>query len=170
MQNEGQEMLLEIAGPGIVFFSPILMSHVTPGTDYLSAHYEKPEDVEEHIQAGTLVGFCTGSSGRFLIRFHDGYPPNEYVASSDYKLRLGVRCPDGAICFKDLFELSEWSPDCPPGQRIAVDPGIYHVTLCSDMPASGILGDEQRIDVYLMPLDHYPALARTGVPSLCIDE
>ena len=42
-----------------------------------------------------------------------------------------------------------------------------HVTLCSDSPASGVLGDKQEIFVYLQKLPELPKLAKHGIPSLC---
>jgi hypothetical protein len=61
----------------------------------------------------------------------------------------------------------DWAAEFPPEQSIQLGPGIYHVTLMSDLPTSGVLGDDQEIDVYFQALDEFPALAREGIPTLC---
>ncbi len=61
----------------------------------------------------------------------------------------------------------EWAPECPASQTFALADGYYRVTLCSDVPASGILGDEQAIDVYFERWEEMPAVAAEGIPTLC---
>lgn len=160
------EIIIDIVGLGIIVYSPSSAVHIGEGEDYLAAHYWAPADVQEHIQAGTIVAFATSSSGTFLLRFHEGYPSAERLGSADFKLRLGLRS-DGVVVFRDLYELMDWAAEYPPEQSIPLEPGIYHVTLVSDMPTSGVLGDDQVIDMYFQPLDEFPALAREGIPTLC---
>ena len=62
----------------------------------------------------------------------------------------------------------DWVPQCPPEHVLELDDGIYHVTLCSDVPESGVIGDNQHIDVYLHPLNKFPRLATEGIPTLCM--
>lgn len=167
MDIEGRTIKLQIAGLGIVFYSPASAAHITEGENYFAAHYKTDEQVQPHIQEGSLVGFATGSPGDYELRFHEGYPTEKFVRESTFKLRLGLRCSDGVVCFRDLYDLFEWSAECPPAQMLTLPDGIYHVTLCSNVPRSGIIGDNQEIHVYLQLLDRFPALAREGVPTLC---
>jgi hypothetical protein len=164
----GGPISLEIAGLGIVFYSPTVMSGVPEGTDYFSDHFTTEEQVQAHIQQGSMVAFGTGTPGRFILQFDEGYPSEPELAASDFKLRLGIRCTGGVLCFRDLYDLLDWAPACPLQQQLSLPDGIYHVTLCSNTPASGILGDDQTIRVYLNRLRQFPKLARQGIPTLCM--
>jgi hypothetical protein len=62
----------------------------------------------------------------------------------------------------------DWQPECPAEQTIELNDGFYHVTLCSDAPESGILGDNQTIDVFFQKLEAFPTLAKHGIPTLCV--
>ena len=66
----------------------------------------------------------------------------------------------------DLFCLMEWSNDCPEEQILSIDPGYYHITLCTKRPVSGVLGDNQTIYVYLNRMEKMPELNWLGVPQL----
>jgi len=162
-------MLLDVAGLGIIFYSPKVMVDVAEGTDYLEDKYTTEEQVQSHIQRGTLVGFATGSPGLFAFKFHEGYPNDKVLSASRYKLRLGLHCTGGVVYFRDLYDLLDWHHDCPPEQQLQLEDGVYHVTLCSNRPASGILGDNQVIEFYLKKLDQFPALGKQGIPTLCMD-
>lgn len=35
------------------------------------------------------------------------------------------------------------------------------------MPSSGVLGDDQVIEVFLQELEELPPLSRSGIPTLC---
>lgn len=158
---------LDIAGPGIILYSPFAAAHIAEGEDYLSTHYSVEEQVQPHIQQGTLVGFGTSTPGAFTLNFLEGYPDERTLDDAEYKLRLGIHVKDGMICVRDLFDLLEWSAECPPGQTLEMKDGFYHLTLHSDRPASGILGDGQVISVYSKELPALPALNTQGVPTLC---
>ena len=168
MSIDGKEIVLETAGTGIVFHSPKFTEYIQEGEDYLQSSYSTEDQVQSHIQKGTLVGFGTGSPGTFVLRFHSGYPRDDFLVQSDFKLRLGLRCVGGVVCFRDLYELLDWKAACPSQQVLELDDGVYHVTLCSSLPASGVIGDKQVIHCYLQMLDRFPDLAKQGVPTLCM--
>lgn len=168
MATRGKEIVLDISGMGIICYSPSFAEHIEEGSDYLKSNYTTEKQVQSHIQKGTIVGFGTGSPGTFVLRFHSGYPDEGYLHRCEFKLRLGLHCVGGVVCFRDLFDLLQWHANCPPGQVLELEDGFYHVTLCSDLPESGILGDNQEIEVYLQKLDAFPRLATQGVPTLCI--
>jgi hypothetical protein len=165
--NVEREIRLDISGLGILMLSPSAASHISEGEDYLSDHYMTGEQVQKHIQAGTIVGFGTGSSGTFILELAKGYPSEEELAASEFKLRLGIEVKDGRVCFRDLYELLSWTADCPEDRTWSMENGFYHITLCSNTPESGILGDEQRIAIYFNRLPAFPRLANLGVPHLC---
>src|SRR5579863_2089092 len=104
---------LDIAGLGISFYSPSHAAHIAEGSNYLKSDYTAPEHVQRHIQKGTIVGFCTGTPGTFILKFHPGYPDEDYIANCDFKYRLGLHCIGGRVCFRDLYDLMEWDADCP---------------------------------------------------------
>lgn len=160
-------MELEIAGLGIILYSPEHAQHLMAGEDYLASSYSSEEDVQRHIQAGTIVGFATGTPGRFHLSFLSGDPGEELLQNADFKLRLGLHCLGGMVCVRDLYDLMDWEPACPETQVIGLEDGYYRLTLCSDTPPSGVLGDDQNIDIYFERLDGLPDLAEHGIPTLC---
>jgi hypothetical protein len=168
MSVEGKQMTLDISGLGIVFHSPVFAEHIPEGSDYVSSNYTTEQQVQSHIQKGTIVCFGTGTPGTFILTFHSGYPDEAFIQHCEFKLRLGLHCSGGVVCFRDLYELMDWHADCPAHRRLELDDGFYHVTLCSNAPASGVLGDNQEVFVYLQKLPEFPKLAKQGIPSLCM--
>ena len=165
--NDVKTIALEIVGIGIILYSPFAVTHIAEGEDYLSEHYTHEDQIQSHIQRGTIVGFGTCSSGEFVIHVLNGYPEDRVLDSHDFKLRLGIQVNDRTVLIRDLYDLMEWTADCPSEQKFELDDGFYHITLCSSTPVSGILGDQQDILMYFRPLDSMPALATRGVPELC---
>lgn len=162
-----REIVLEIAGIGIILYSPSAAEHIAEGSDYLNDHFSKPEDVARHVMACDLTAFSTGSPGSFRLRFLEG-PPNEVdVQTADFKVRLGLWVRDGMICLRDLYDLLMWSKECPPDQRYPVADGWYRLTVFSSVPSSGVLGDDQLITINLEPVASKPQLHWDGVPQLC---
>lgn len=160
-----EPMRLDITGLGIIIYSPENARHIHVGEDYFSKNYQEERDVQRHIQAGSIVGFCTGP-GSFILQFREGYPKDEDLERCEFTYRLGLRCVGGEVCIRDLYDLMDWDPECPRDQRLELPSGIYHVTLCSSTPESGVLGDDQTIEVYLQPLSEFPNLAKEGIPHL----
>lgn len=164
--DAGQELVLEVAGLGIILYSPAHALHIREGENYLRANYLDGPQVQRHLQAGTIVGFGTDSPGTFVLNLRTGYPDEAARGWANMMLRLGVHVAGGRLCFRDLYDLMEWSAEAPEAQTVELADGYYHVTLCSRVPDSGILGDRQVILVYLQPLDRMPDLAKTGIPTL----
>lgn len=162
-----QTIRLEISGLGILVYSPFAAAHIGEGEDYLSDKYMDEEQVQPHIQQGTLVAFGTSTPGTFIIHVRSGYPSEETLDAADYTLRLGLQVKDRTVCLRDLFDLLDWTAECPLGQTVEMEDGFYHVTLHSNRPPTGILGDEQEIWMYFQQLEEMPALYPHGVPTLC---
>jgi hypothetical protein len=166
MTPKQQTIRLTIAGLGIVLYAPEAVSEIAIGTDYLSSRYLKPADVQTHIQAGTIVGFGTGSPGDFLLNFRVEAPLEEAISAAEFKLRLGLKTSGLVVC-RDLYDLLSWQPETPPEQQIQVAAGNYKLTILSSPPKSGILGDNQTIDVFLEIGTSLPRLSNIGIPMLC---
>jgi hypothetical protein len=157
---------LTIAGPGILFYSPAMLPPIRPRSNYLRSNYLTVEQVQAHIQMGTLIGFSTGSSGRFFLEFYSGYPLEAELEGHPFKLRLGLHCKGGVVCFRDLYDLAVWQPQCPDSQVRRLPDGLYHVTVTSTLPPSGLLGDDQRILIHFQKLEQFPTVANNWIPSL----
>jgi hypothetical protein len=162
-----REIAIDIRGLGLILYSPPAVAHIPDGADYLQEHFWEPEDVARHVMACQLTAFCTGSPGSFRLRFTDGPPDDAAVQAAAFKLRLGLQVRDCVICVRDLYDLMEWSADCPAEQQISIADGWYRLTVFSSPPPSGILGDGQVIDIVLERVARKPALRWEGVPSLC---
>ena len=170
MKFQETDLDLCVDGMGIVFYSPETTKNIPEGCNFFQEEYSKPEDVARHIRKGDVVGFCTGSSGEFLLKFREGYPEEALLEEYPVAIRLGIDIQGESLCAIDLFWLMEWSAECPLEQTIPIDAGYYHITLCTRKPDSGIWGDKQVIFVYLHPLDSMPELTWPGVPLLLPQE
>jgi len=159
-------MNLTIAGMGIVLYSPGVMNHVPEGEDFLAGEFEEPEQAAAHIRNGDITGFCTGSGGGFVLKFREGYPDKDIREQFPIAVRLAVRVAGGSLAAVDLFWLMDWSDEVPDEQKVLLEDGIYHVTVSTARPESGIWGDNQVIFIHLSKLEEMPALSWQGVPQL----
>jgi hypothetical protein len=73
---------------------------------------------------------------------------------------------DAKATTPDLYDLMEWSQECPAEQQLPVADGWYRLTVFSSRPASGILGDGQIININLEPVASKPLVRWEGVPQL----
>lgn len=161
-----KQIILRIQGLGIILYSDFAVKDIDDEEDYLSESYDNPQQVAEHVNNGTIVGFCTGSPGTYILDIKEGYPSEQEMRISDLKLQLGIEVRDKRICFKDLYELMEWDSNRDVN-FINVENGYYLITLCGNTPASGIVGDDQLINIYLTKMESMPELNFTGVPMFC---
>ena len=162
--NLNKKLTLDIYGLGIIMYSDFATAQIMEGEDYFSKSYQTPQQVANHIIQGSIVGFCTSSPGRYILKFRNGYPLESDITSAEFKLRLGIEIREGRRWIRDLYDLMSWRKDCPINQYIELDNGYYHITLYGDVPSSGVLGDNQIIYVYLKKLDSMPVLRCDGVP------
>ena len=161
------EITLSVGGFGIIFYSPQSVSHIAEGDDYFTNSYSSEVDVQVHIQAGTLVGFSVGESGEYALKFRAGYPDEDMTNKADFKYRLAVKVTDNKLVFRDMYDLTYWRPHDDESQVLHLRNGIYHVTLLTSIPQSGIIGDHQEIWVFFQKLEAMPALSKVGMPYLC---
>lgn len=159
-----KDLILDINGLGMIMYSDFATSHIAEGEDYFSRNYQTPQQVANHIMDGSIVGFCTSSPGRYILKLRSGYPIASDLNLAEFKLRLGIEIRDGRMCIRDLYDLMNWKKNCPSSQHIELENGFYRITLYGDVPSSGVLGDNQVIYVYLSRLDSMPELRYEGVP------
>jgi hypothetical protein len=101
------------------------------------------------------------------LRFQCGIADETAVQAASYKLRLGLRVEEGVVCERNLYDLMEWSADCPSEQRVPPPDGWYRLTVYTSAPSSGIFGDQQLIDISMERVTRKPAQRWDGVPVLC---
>jgi hypothetical protein len=162
-----RDLALDIRGLGLILYSPPAVTHIAEGSNYLQTYFWEPAEVARQVMECQLTAFGTRSPGRFRLRFADGPPDEAAVEAAKFKLRLGLQVRSGTICVRDLYDLMEWSSDCPASQQLAVSDGWYRLTLYSSPPPSGILGDGQVIEVALERVPLKPSIRWEGVPTLC---
>lgn len=162
-----RDIEIVLAGLGIILYSPPAVAHIKLGSDYLQEHFWKPEDVARHVMDCQLTAFCTGTPGTFLLRFHDGPPTAADEATAEFCIRLGLEVHSNTVCIGDLYELLGWENNCPKELQLEFEDGWYRLTVCTTSPKSGILGDNQLVEIWMEPVSSKPALRWDGVPSLC---
>jgi hypothetical protein len=161
------EIDFELAGLGIIIFSPKAVSHISQGENYLEQHFWEPADVARHVMDCQLTTFCTGSPGRYRISVIGGPPDPIQEANAVFRLRLGLEVHDETICIRDLYDLLDWDPISPQSREFKVANGWYRLTVISSPPPSGIIGDNQTITIYMELVNEKPILRWEGVPNLC---
>ncbi|WP_317368834.1 hypothetical protein [uncultured Tyzzerella sp.] len=160
---------LDIDGMGIVIYSNKNMSYVNEGEDFFKKEFSTPTKVVEHIKKGDIVGFNTGSGGKYNIKIREGYPSEGINNEFPVSIRLAIDVKGNVLSFIDLYWLTEWSNNIPEEQQIFVEEGIYHLTILTMKPISGIWGDNQDIYIYMNKINCMPELNWNGVPQLFTD-
>lgn len=166
MKEINDEIVVSTTGIGIVLHSGNVAKQIPDRYNYLQNEYWESKKVAEHIRKGDMVGFCTGSPGNYILKFREGYPGVEIEEKYPISIRLGICVDDGKIYVRDLYELLEWNKECDESRQLSIKNGYYHITLQTQVPSSGILGDNQTIYVFLNELDEMPQLRWNGVPQL----
>ena len=167
MRNElSHDVDLMIDGMGMVLYSDGAVIHIAEGENYFQKEFSTPEQVAEHLKKGDIIGFNTGSAGSYGVKFRSGYPNEQMEQDFPISIRLALQVKGGALSIIDLFWLMEWSKECPSEQQLNLEDGIYHVTVSTAKPMSGIWGDNQEVYIYLNKLDEMPTLTWAGIPQL----
>lgn len=165
-QKIKEDIQLDIDGMGIVIYSKKAMENVQEGDDFFNKEFSTPQKVAEHIRKGDIIGFNMGSPGNYNLHIRNGYPNENVLSDNPIAIRLALNVIGNEISFIDLYWLMEWSNYIPKEQKIVVNDGIYHVTVLTRKPSSGILGDNQDIYIYFNKIEKIPELKWDGVPSL----
>lgn len=161
------QMTININGLGIILYSPGSLPPIGEGEDFLTRKYFEPSDVLRYIYDGTLICFATCSPGTYILQFHNQYPTCTESLASEFRMSLGICVEGNSIVFRDLYDLMQWSSMISQEQRIIVDNGYYHISLLGNMPVSGIIGNNQVIDVYINSVPEMPKLRFEGIPTFC---
>lgn len=161
---------LQIAGPGLVVYSPFAMRGVVEGDNFLERNYTEPADVATHVRDGTLAGVCTGSPGNYQLELVEGALDLPAIAGFPFLIRLALEVRDRTVCIRDLYDFSRWKARCPIAQTLTIDDGFYRLTLGTRPTNSGIVGDDQDIIIAFEPVAVLPTLTWEGVPFLGDDE
>ena len=162
MNNINRDISIYIAGMGIAFYSPGMVTDIAVGNDFLMQEFNRPADIGGHIRKGDITAFCTGTSGQFELRFRNGYPDKNINEKYPVAIRLGLQVKGGKIHVIDLY----WLMECPQEQVVEVQDGFYHITALTRKPNSGRWGDNQVIYIYLNELPEMPELTWNGAPTL----
>lgn len=161
-----KDIEIYIDGMGIVIYSNKAMNYVNEGEDFFTNEFSTPEKVVKHINKGDIVGFNTGTGGKYNIKVREGYPNYDINNKFPISIRLAIDIKGNIISFIDVYWLMEWSNDIPEEQQIFVDDGIYHLTILTRKPISGIWGDDQDIYIFMNKIENMPKLSWSGVPQL----
>jgi hypothetical protein len=157
---------LNIAGLGIILYSPFAVARIRVGDDYLNSEFMKREDIARHVNSCRISAIGTGSPGTYYLRLLTGERPDPLIEAAGAVIQLGLEVQDGQICFRDLYDLLQWAPYCPTEQTAELPSGYYLITVFSSLPASGLLGDGQVIGLFFERTDQPPDLGWQGVPDL----
>jgi hypothetical protein len=150
-----------------MFYSPFAVAGIEEGEDYFSSTFQNPANVAAHAMRGDISTFCTGSGGDFRLVVYDGKLDDTGLLDAEFKLRLCLEVRDGDVCFRDLYDLMDWTAACPPSQKMKMADGFFTVTVYSSTPASGIIGDDQLIYLHVEKVGRRLTLKWDGVPQLC---
>lgn len=163
-----KDVKIDIDGMGLVLYSNEAMKYVCEGENFFQKEFSTPQKVAEHIGKGDIVGFNTGTSGSFNIKIREGYPNNTLDEQFPISIRLAIEVKGNKLSIIDLFWLMDWCDDVPEEQQVWVKEGIYHLTILTRQPNSGIWGDNQDIYIFMNKLDEMPRLSWNGVPHLFV--
>ena len=161
-----EQFKINIAGLGIIFYSPQAVKHIEIGEDYLGEHYSKPVDVIKHVYEGSIVGIATGTPGTFYLNIYQNIQPNIKKINPDYALKLCLKVTDNTVYFRDLYVLLSWEEEESTEIKVNMEDGFYEVIVLSWFPDSGIRGKNQQIDFYFNKTSDLPQLHYEGVPAL----
>ena len=161
---------MSISGLGFVFHSGEVMEEIEEGYDYLQNEYWEKEKVAEHVRKGDMVGLCTGSPGRYILRIRESSPDPVTMMLYPLRVHLGIRIDNGKMYIRDLYDLLSWTRECPSNQQISLKNGYYDMKICSAVPNSGIIGDSQEIVIFLEKVKQMPELRWNGVPQFIYSE
>ena len=162
-----KRIVLDVRRFGIIFYSLKSVEWLKEGEDYLyKGGYYKPKVMIGHIHEGTLVGFGTAGSGRFILNIIEGNPCYTYVIKPDFSLDLCVKVTDNKLYFNDLNNLSSWKKDHSKISFYDIESGLYGVHVDTWLPSSKIRGDDQQINMFFYKVDTLPKFEYSEVPTL----
>ncbi|MCR4637236.1 MAG: hypothetical protein K5754_13505 [Butyrivibrio sp.] len=163
---KNQDIKLTLDGMGIVIYSNKALMNIEEGADYFTKEFSSPQKVSEHIKKGDIIGFNMGSSGTYNLHVRQGYPNLDMIKKYPINARLALNVLGNKISFIDLYWLMEWSNFVPEEQTYEIEEGIYHVSVLTNKPFSGKIGDNQDVFIYFQKINEMPELTWEGVPII----
>ena len=151
---EEKDIFLETRGLGFIIYSDFAVKKIKRGENYLAAHYWNPSDVAKEVNAGELIGVCTGAPGVYRLSIREGIPCDELWENSILRRRLSIKVIGGTVYFRDLYELMDWDERCDESQTIKIEDGYYTMLLMGNMPNDGSFGENQVIYLYIYKYFH----------------
>ena len=124
---EEKDIFLEITGMGFIVYADFAVKKIKKGEDFLSAHYQRPEDVAKEVNEGRIIGICTGTPGTYILKVREGFPCDELSDNTKLKRRLSIKVKGGCIHIKDLYDLMDWDDVCDDSQTVKMDDGFYTI-------------------------------------------
>ena len=162
--TELARVYVECGGLGIIFYSPWAVRHIRPDTDYLEQSFLAGLDIARHVNASSLTGFGHGSPGDYELVITHQAPDAEALGRAEFKVELGLEVRDGTVCFRDLYDLIRWDPECPPDQSIGMPDGFYRVIAYTTATPSD---QTQFVHMSFLRVAEKPELRFDGAPQLC---
>lgn len=163
---EEKDIVLETEGMGFIMYADYAVKQIKKGEDFLSKNYWNPKDVAKQVNAGKIVGICTGTPGVYVLKIREGIPCNELRANTALKMRVSINVKGGMIYIRDLYDLMEWDAQCDESQTVKIEDGYYTVLLEGNMPNTGCFGDNQVIYMYFVKDEKFNETKFGGVPNL----
>lgn len=160
-----KDIVMDIVGLGWIMYSDFAVSGIKEGEDYLSTQYWDSNKVAEQVNSGKIVGVCI-DPGSYIFKVRKGYPMDDLIVNSKFKMRLCIQVKENKIYIRDLYDLMSWNKNCPEEQIIEVENGNYEVLVMSNKPNSGYIGEDQVIFLYFNKREELPRLKFQGVPQL----
>lgn len=157
---------LEISGLGIVLYSDGAVKNINEGENFLQNEFLYAEQVINHLKKGDIIGFCTGTPGKFNIKFREGYPDKKINKDYPISINLAINVIGGKISIIDLYWLMEWNKNCPSNQQLQLEDGIYNIIVLTRKPKSKVWGDNQDIYIYLDKIIEMPKLNYIDIPII----
>jgi hypothetical protein len=154
---------MDIKGLGIIFYSEDSVKHIKQGDNYLKNNYWDDIDVLEHIFDGSIVGFCTGSPGQYILEVTICSKEELCISGYDYVMKLGIQVSQNKIYFKDLYDLMDWDNDCADEYTFKIENGFYEVNILSNLPKT-------KINMFFIRSEKMPQLHYSAIPTLWNEE
>ncbi len=162
-----KDINLEVTGMGMILYSDHAVVKIKKGDNFFADSYSTVEDVLKEVNSGKIVGICLETPGQYIIKVREGFPSDELIDNSKFKLRLSIEVDEqNRIYVRNLDDLSDWEAACDSSQIVDVEKGYYTVLLLSNMPNIGYFGDEQEIYMYLERDDVFITPHFKGIPNL----
>lgn len=162
---EEKDILIITEGMGIIIYSDFAVRRIKQGENFLNTHYWAIQDVIKEINSGGIVGVCLENHGEYILKIREGFPSDEQIDNSKFKLRLSLKVEGNKIYIRDLYDLITWDVNCNDSQVVKLENGFYSIYMLGNMPNVGQFGDSQTIYMYFVKEKDFNATNYKGIPD-----